>query len=464
VLRDREVTVARGEEIRQVETLLPLEYSSTDYTSRLTVIKAGIDKVHTIPGLAQGTTSYQLLSHLLNQLQEELTTLEKHINLLDDYKDQNSDKTISSKCSLTLDKLKPSILDGFSKKLSAITLKLNFNATPQDLTDTSDDYYKLSTSLSSIIDNLRDTRLIFTNRLRLLEGLSNRVVDTELLTLLQSTACIPQGSLEQVDIIDCTKIRTGLLCSLQTVALSQRTKYNLYAIVNYRGVQLYVPDKHYLVNKDNTWYSLQCKSDSNEILDSYDRCTQYVYDTDCGQILLTESIDNFLYNCQFERQHPSTYTVTTNGTLIQGDSLEIQLLESITDHRPVKVIQTTPLLIQTNKIIRLTSNNFEENIHPNNEVTEEKIITSWLTKDEIDKLHDLVLFNEILDFDYYFEISIGIVTLLLITIACTNYKSISRISRRIYNESLEKARKAKNKQNLRENVKYTTTGKRVIIQ
>jgi hypothetical protein len=171
-----------------------------------------------------------------------------------------------------------------------------------------------------------------------------------------------------------------------------------------------------------------------------------------------------LYNCQFERQHPSTYTVTTNGTLIQGDSLEIQLLESITDHRPIKVIQATPLLIQTNKIIRLTSNNFEENIHPNNEVTEEKIITSWLTKDEIDKLHDLVLFNEILDFDYYFEISIGIVTLLLITIACTNYKSISRISRRIYNESLEKARKAKNKQNLRENVKYTTTGKRVIIQ
>jgi hypothetical protein len=52
----------------------------------------------------------------------------------------------------------------------------------------------------------------------------------------------------------------------------------------------------------------------------------------------------------------------------------------------------------------------------------------------------------------------------LITIACTNYKSISRISRRIYNESLEKARKAKNKQNLRENVKYTTTGKRVTIQ
>jgi hypothetical protein len=117
VFRDREVTVARGEEIRQVETLLPLEYSSTDYTSRLTVIKTGIDKVHTIPGLAQGTTSYQLLSHLLNQLQEELTTLEKHINLLDDYKDQNNDKTISSKCSLTLDKLKPSILDGFSKNL-----------------------------------------------------------------------------------------------------------------------------------------------------------------------------------------------------------------------------------------------------------------------------------------------------------------------------------------------------------
>jgi hypothetical protein len=94
----------------------------------------------------------------------------------------------------------------------------------------------------------------------------------------------------------------------------------------------------------------------------------------------------------------------------------------------------------------------------------QKIITSWLTKDEIDELHDLVLFNEILDFDYYFEISIGIVTLLLITLACTNYKSISRISRRIYNESLEKARKAKNKQNLRENVKYSTTGKRVTIQ
>jgi hypothetical protein len=109
--------VARGEEIRQVETFLPLEYSNTDYTSRLTVIKAGIDKVHTIPGLAQGTTSYQLLSHLLNQLQEELTTLEKHINLLDDYKDQSNDKTISNKCSLTLDKLKAKLLDSFSKKL-----------------------------------------------------------------------------------------------------------------------------------------------------------------------------------------------------------------------------------------------------------------------------------------------------------------------------------------------------------
>jgi hypothetical protein len=153
----------------------------------------------------------------------------------------------------------------------------------------------------------------------------------------------------------------------------------------------------------------------NKNLDSFDLCKQVKIESDCVDALGRETIEPYLEKCYFEKAEPVLSQITMEGVLVQGKDLDIHLLDSLTDYRPDKVSKAPPMLIITNKIVRILKDEFEKTIHPKAQVSAEKIIESWLSEDDIASLQSKITMKEILNFDHY-ESIVGAVLISVIAL------------------------------------------------
>jgi hypothetical protein len=204
----------------------------------------------------------------------------------------------------------------------------------------------------------------------------NKQLDAEVLVGIQQKDCVLKGEIEKTNILSCEKTKLGLLCILETTVLTSHQNFDYYSLINYEGIQLKFEEGQYLVKQGTTWFTLKCKNDFDDRLDSFDTCQQIKLDSDCSTVLKREKIDPFLENCLFEKSEPTPSEIILEGILLQGENLEIQLLDSLTDHRPDKISKAPPMIIMTNKIVRITKDDFEETLHPKNRAQAEKIIDS----------------------------------------------------------------------------------------
>jgi hypothetical protein len=259
-----------------------------------------------------------------------------------------------------------------------------------------------------------------------------------------------KGELENTHILNCQKTNQGLLCLLESTVFTDYQKFDAYSLINYKGIQLKF-EGDYLVKQGSEWGVLQCENNLNQELDLFDSCQYVKLDSDCSSVLKRETIKPFLDNCVFEKITPKISEITKNGVLVQGENLEVQLLDTLTDYRPDKIYEAPPMLIATNKIVRVIQNNFEETIHPKNLVTSEKIMTTWLSDEDIKSLENKMKINEILDFDYYTDIGGALVLSLVILVLGFVFKKQREISQKVNNDVEGQAKKAKAKLNLKEN-------------
>jgi hypothetical protein len=172
--------------------------------------------------------------------------------------------------------------------------------------------------------------------------LSNKKMDAEVLVGIQQKDCTLKGELENSEILSCKKTKDGLLCILEISVLTNQEKVDVYSLINYEGVQLKFEEGNYLVKHGLNWYGLKCV---NENLDSFYICKQTKLDSDCINALSREKIDPYLDNCLFEKTEPTLSQITMEGILVQGKDLEVQLLDSLTDHRPDKISKAPPMII-----------------------------------------------------------------------------------------------------------------------
>jgi hypothetical protein len=84
-------------------------------------------------------------------------------------------------------------------------------------------------------------------------------------------------------------------------------------------------------------------------------------------------------------------------------------------------------------------------------VSKEKIITSWLSEEDITNLENQIKIKEILDFDYYTDIGGAIVMIFVILVLGFVAKKQRTLSQKVDNDVEKQAKKEKAKLNLKEN-------------
>jgi hypothetical protein len=451
--KTQELSLAKGEDKRQVEILLPVSNSLEEYQAQFKILESHFTKIRDIPGLTSDSEHYDTVSATLSTIDSNLRILALSLEVLTSYRNVQIEGSFEGKCEISWKKYKPSYLDEFSTQLQTLTKDISltsdeayFTANPAKLTEVKSTLEKMN-QITAQISN------IFLERVKLMDLLANKQISSEVLVGIQQKSCVLKGQLEKTEVLNCKKSKEGLLCVLESTALMEQEKVEVYSLINYDGVQLKIPEGKYLIKMDSTWFGLTCEKDLNENLDSFDLCTRTKIESDCIEALGREKIDPYLEKCHFEKSEPTLSQITTEGILIQGTDIEVKLLDSLTDHRPDKISKAPPLLIVTNKIVRVLKNDFETTIHPKIKVATEKLIESWLSDDDVSSLKSKIAMKEILEFDHYESIVGAVLISIIALITGVLCKKQINISKQLNYDVEKQAKKSKSKQNLKENKK-----------
>jgi hypothetical protein len=451
IYKTQELSLAKGEDKRQVEILLPVANSLKEYQEEFKILESHFTKIRDIPGLAQTSVHYDTVSTTLTQIDSDLRVLILSLEVLSSYRDTKNEGNFIGKCEVTWKRYTVSYLEEISSQLQTLT---------KDISTTSDETYfstnpaKLSEikltldKMSQVIGQVSKEVL---ERVKIMDLVANKQLDSEVLFGIQQKTCVLKSELENTEILSCKKTKEGLLCVLEITALTNQKRMDVYSLINYEGVQLKFTEGNYLVKQDSTWFGLTCEKDLNEKLDSFDLCKQVEIESDCVEALGRETIDPYLEKCNFEKTEPVLSQITMEGVLVQGTDLTINLLDSLTDYRPDKISKAPPLLFKTNKIVRILKDEFEKTIHPNTQVTTEEIIESWLSEDDIASLQSKIKIKEILSFDHYESIVGAVLISLIALIMGFIFKKQRTLSKQVENDVEKQVKKFKTKQNLKEN-------------
>ena len=120
-------------------------------------------------------------------------------------------------------------------------------------------------------------------------------------------------------------------------------------------------------------------------------------------------------NCNFSKTDFDTITLTDLGVLVQGPVEQIKLLTVTTADQDISVTKNTPLLIQSNKILEISTEGSSQQIKTKITVEQEYILETWLTDKDLDKLDMTVLTQEILD-ELNYGLYIDIVLIILMSV------------------------------------------------
>jgi hypothetical protein len=452
IYRTKEVSLARSERTRQVDIFVPVTKSYSEYESAVNKTVDIYKKLKAIPGLANTTTQYKEVGHVLESIGTDLKFIEASLKVMTAFKDRNNPKVPSTKCSARWVTYEPNWLESIVKELGVVTKGMNEDSTSATLTANKEEYKTLVSILKQVSSIVNDVNKKLLDRVNLLEQISNRILDPEVLTAIQAIGCINWAEIEVTKIVNSEKISTGLLSTVEVSILDNRIKAQFYSILNYNGIQLSLEGGNYLVKIGSAWKILLCPEDKDDILDNFDHCQQGELKNKCSEQFDSEKLEPYLTHCKFEKRIPKTSEITDEGILIQGIGLEIQLLNAINDPRPERVTQKPPLFITGSKLVKIIKGDFEEIVSPRTDSAQEKILDTWLTEDDISRLENMVPEDGIFTIEDYLEMAGGVFLLVLSILVGITLKKQSQTPRYTGVPPQEMLlRKNKAKKNLKEN-------------
>jgi hypothetical protein len=140
VHKTRELTVARGEDIRQVEILFPVAHNYEEFKSPFNSMKSYFNKIKDMPGLAESSDHYKTVGYLIKQISNDLNVLEVSLQVLSTYRDLDNDRALTGKCEVTWKTYRTSFLEEYNRILQELVKGLTttwdatyFTANPDKL-------------------------------------------------------------------------------------------------------------------------------------------------------------------------------------------------------------------------------------------------------------------------------------------------------------------------------------------
>jgi hypothetical protein len=224
--RTKEVSLARSEKTRQVDIYVPVTKSYSEYETAVNKTVDIYKKLKAIPGLANTTTQYKEVGHVLESINTDLKFIEASLRVMTTFRDRNNPKVPSTKCSARWIIYEPTWLESIVKELGVITKGMNEDSTSATLTANQEEYKTLVGILKQVSSIVNDLNKKLLDRVNLLEQISNRILDPEILTAIQAIGCISWAEIEVTKIINSEKISTGLLSTVEVSLLDNRVKHN----------------------------------------------------------------------------------------------------------------------------------------------------------------------------------------------------------------------------------------------
>jgi hypothetical protein len=453
----RELTVSTEKEIQEVGVYFPIRHTIEDYSGPFATLKEKVQKITSIPGLQNGTDNHSTVSHILADITHKQRIIEAIHKVLLTYRSTESRQTISIKCYIEFIEFTPTTLKNIITELNSATKTLNFDADNNHFKTNAAELVTTIEILNTVRRILNNYYLVLSERVSLLESLSNGIADGEALAPLQFKDCVKDGQIEKTTTRQCEKLRDSFLCILETQVFSKPNLVDYYAPINYQGIQInFGHNNQYLIKSaDKGWAILTCISDSDRQLDSFDSCTLSDYQNDCSNSFISTNIDKYINHCNFTTAEPPLTMTTDNGVLIQGENVVIQLKDTGTNQM-ISVTEKTPVIIRTTKPVQVQKGTQTINWKTNTAVESEAFVASWLSQADIDRIQSTVQKQEILeelDVDSIIDLVLIIVILIIVPVVGYTAKGQMYKTRDWLKQAEEYQLKNKHMQNLRDNNK-----------
>jgi hypothetical protein len=214
IYKTQELALARGEDKRQVEILLPVANSLKEYQEEFKILESHFTKIRDIPGLASTSAHYPTVSTTLNNIESDLKVLILSLEVLSNYRDTQNEGNFIGKCEVTWKRYTVNYFEDISVQLQALTKDISttsdeayFNANPAKLSEVKLTLEKMSQMIGQVSKELLE-------RVKIMDLLANKQLDSEVLFGIQQKTCVLKGELENTEILSCKKTKEGLLCVL----------------------------------------------------------------------------------------------------------------------------------------------------------------------------------------------------------------------------------------------------------
>lgn len=213
-----------------------------------------------------------------------------------------------------------------------------------------------------------------------------------LLPFLEQIKCIEKSQFEKVIVDSCLLSRDGLYCELTVHILKEADIFEKLIPINYRGIALKVPNKNAAFVKglgQEDLKILNCKTEAIQKINRY--CALEKIEEECGQSLQEQNVNEILKNCPFEQdREPLSYKKMTNGGLLVLTQGEI----TVGSHT---LFEQPPLIIYSNENVSILIDGQKLHVPNTVKVTEQKIVISSLTENQLLALEGKIYWQEFLN-------------------------------------------------------------------
>jgi hypothetical protein len=321
------------------------------------------------------------------------------------YRDIKLNKNFSQEhaCKIEIPAIDPQqmlgIVDDLKHALAETSGDINDTALASP--DSEGDYANLLYWIHAYEESLSDLLEMLTDRMILCDNLMSHIVPERLPVLFQAQKCYTTHSLESMDIRFCQRYNEGMYCEVYVTSQTKTESAELFTMINYEGLELALnAENSQLIRiSDGTFKTIQCSHNKFDDTDAaeFQFCSQETFEPTCLEALFNQSIDKMLKNCNFTFATPEAITITTDGILLQGNTISSVKEIDVNSGKTVGIIKNEfPVLLTTNSHLEINTDHKEITIRPTRVYSNHTANYTWVKKEDLNRLLSTTKMNHLI--------------------------------------------------------------------
>jgi len=424
LVKEKTIKLAINTKIQSVRIKANIGFTLPEVAEDLRTTNSKIQSLLTMTFASDLSDEGKFVNRHINSIQKEYNKLNTEISEILGYSGPIQPSRKSYFCELTLNGLKKDFIQAFRADVLNTVNSIQLGATKaQLLTENNGFGYKdLLNNIFRLRKTLTDFRREILQYAHLLDMLTARRFNPDIVWYLQTLGCVENFEEESYTLKKCDKTTQGIECIVELTVDKEFKILDLYAPVSYNFYQLKLNPNTFIVREDGRWGYLHCKREieQEETIDM-DTCSFSPDSGSCLSILDKHNYEDIRKNCEFEFKTPKQTVYTNEGLLVQSKDLIIREKEG----DRIRVLDNNvPYLIKTNNRVLISGHGVEKSFDPKESQPVRQIVRTFLTDQQINSLTTLQRIQNLdvvhiySEFHMYIGLSIATILVVIIMIVC----------------------------------------------